>query len=178
VGIDERPRDDGSVKRQGRYTKVTIGKADDYENADGVRILSFAQAQRMALADQPHKTHAHAFTVADAIASYVAWLKVHRATGHGVEQRAALHILPALGEVRVVDLTTDLLNKWRDRLAQSPALYRSANGAPKRNHKPEAKTDARARKVSANKCVTILKASLNQAFTAGLVDDDKVWRRF
>jgi len=76
-------------------------------------------------------------------------------------------------------LTTHQLNSWRDKLAASPALFRPRRGAPhKHKPAPQTKDEQRARKVSANKCVTILKAALNRAFKEGLVEDDKAWRRF
>ena len=161
-----------------RYKKGTIGLADDYEDADGVRVFNFAQAQAIAQNRKPG-TPKGDLTVADAVATYVAWLKVHKATGEGVEQRAALHILPKLGSTKVADLTTDQLNRWRDALAGSAALYRTGNGRPQNKRElPKTADEKRARKVTANKCVTILKAALNHAFAADLVDDDKAWRRF
>ena len=50
----------------------------------------------------------------------------------------------------------------------------------RRKHKtpPRTRNELRARKVSANKCVTILKAALNRAYKEGLAQDDKTWRRF
>ena len=158
----------------GRYRKATLGLADDFQDADGERVLSYADAQALALDARPGAPRG-APTVADAVAQYVAWLKVHKATGAQVEQRAALHILPALGATKVMDLTTDQLNQWRDALAASPAMLRSGVGRA-RNYKPA--QDDRARKVSANKSVTILKAALNHAFSSDLVGDDKAWRRF
>src|SRR4029078_1052025 len=106
-------------------------------------------------------------------------MTLHRATGPEVEQRAALTILPQLGNCKISELTTYQLNTWRDKLAASPALFRARAGMPHK-HKPfpKSKDEQRARKVSANKCITILKAALNRAFKEGLVEDDKAWRRF
>jgi integrase len=94
-----------------------------------------------------------------------------------MERRAALHILPTLGKLKVSELTTAQLNRWRDAMAASPAKYRPTVGQPHKT-KPPAKTSDRARKVTANKSVTILKAALNHAFHADLVTDDKAWRKF
>ena len=106
-------------------------------------------------------------------------MKLHRATGLEVERRAALHILPQLGNFKISKLTTHQLNTWRDQLAASPALFRPRPGRPHK-HKPLPKTkdEQRARKVSANKCITILKAALNRSFKDGLLQEDKAWRRF
>jgi len=161
------------------YTKKNIGPADDYEDADGERVLNFADAQAIAQQRKPRTAKGDDLTVADAIAAYVSWLKVHKATGAGVEQRAALHILPKLGSTKVVDLTTDQLNRWRDALAASPALLRTGMGrAQNRRDTPTTADERRDRKVSANKSVTILKGALNHAFNNDLVHDDKAWRKF
>jgi integrase len=161
-----------------RYRIAPLGITDDLEDT----AVSYEEAQRLAYEHHSEVEDPEPridLTVADAIARYVAWMKLNRATGPEVEQRAALHILPQLGNFKVSDLTTHQLNGWRDKLAASPALFRARQGMPHK-HKPGPKTkdEQRARKVSANKCVTILKAALNRAFREGLVEDDKAWRRF
>jgi integrase len=164
------------AKNVGRYSKATIGLADDYEDANGESVLSYADAQKLALGNRPGAPNS--LTVADAIATYVAWLKVHKAGGHDVERRAALHILPEFGAMRIADLEIKDLNKWRDALAESPALLRTGTGRPQNKRaSPKTPEQKRARKVSANKSITILKAALNHAFAADLVADDKAWRR-
>jgi len=161
-----------------RYRIALLGIADDFEDS----AVSYEEAQKLAyeyrFEIEEHEPRIE-LTVAEAIARYAEWMKLHRATGSEVEQRAALHILPYLGSLKVSELTTHQLNKWRDKLAASPALFRPRQGHPHK-HKPAPKTkdEQRARKVSANKCVTILKASLNRTFRDGLVEDDKAWRRF
>ena len=78
-------------------------------------------------------------TVAETIARYVEWLKLHRATGPEVEQRAALHILPQLGAFKVSELTTHQLNEWRDKLGRLPCSLSAAIWKP-RKHRPLPKT--------------------------------------
>jgi hypothetical protein len=159
-----------------RYRVAPLGLADDFHD----EAISFADAQRLAherRVDVDGRKGKSA-TVADAIKDYVEWMKVHRVTGTGVEQRAALHILPQLGKFKLTELTTPQLNRWRDALAQSPALMRSQPGG-KRNARPLPTTEdgRRAHRVAANKIVTILKAALNHAFRNDLISDDKAWRR-
>jgi integrase len=165
----------------GRYRKETIGLADDFEDADGQSVLSYADAQKLALADRPGAPRG-SLTVAEAIKNYVAWLRVHRSSdaAAGIQRRAELHVLPKLGSTKIADLTTDKLNKWRDALAQSPALLRTARGRATQNRRelPKTADEKRARKATANKSVTVLRAALTYAFNSDLVDDDKAWRRF
>ena len=180
LGEDVRAREDGSTKRQGRYSTRRLGLADDRAEADGKIVLTFAQAQARAQADHPRAKRG-ALTVAEAVKRYIEWMRGQgKATPDEVAKRAALHILPALGAIKVADLTTDRLNRWRDSLAASPALLRSPKGASGLNFRLTADTDdaRRARRSSANKVLTILKAALNRAFKDGLVESDREWRRF
>ena len=165
-----------------RYRVVPLGVADDFQDAgEGADVLAFAEAQRRALAskadhDGPSRG---AMTVAVAVAEYLAWLKAHRATGEDAELRAAKQILPQLGKVKIADLTTARLNRWRDALAETPALARTKQGDPQNFLREPASPDGRrARRATANRVVTILKAALNKAFNDGRVNDDTEWRRF
>lgn len=94
-----------------RYRVATIGLADDLAGAEASRALTFAEAQRLALARElaadSAAPKAQAVTVADVVADYVKWLKVHRASAHDAEDRAANHILPTLSRVKVEDLTRE-----------------------------------------------------------------------
>src|SRR6516165_731368 len=109
--------------------KIVI--ADDYAEADGREVMSFAQAQaalRQPLIDRRAKR----YTVADAVADY---LTAKAADGRDVADatiRAKLHILPALGEQDCANLSTEELRKWHRNLA---------NTAPRRRERPRALSD-------------------------------------
>jgi integrase len=150
-----------------RYRVTPLGLADDFASGDG--YLTFAEAQRRALA---HRATAARGTVASAIADYVAWLKAHKATGADAERRAVKLILPQLGAVKLSELTTAKINSWLDKLATTPALVRSAT-----TQRYKRTLDPRARRATANRTWTILRAALNRAFAAGLIDSDIAWRR-
>jgi integrase len=145
--------------------------ADDYDDADGVSVLNFAQAQN---AIRTMRRPASRFTVANAIAEY---LKAKTADGRDTsdaESRFAAHILPALGTVECASLTAEQIRKWHRGLA---------NAAPRRRTKPGdkqqygGKGELRSRQASANRVLTLLKAALNHAFHDGKVESDRAWRR-
>jgi len=163
-------------KGKERYQVRPLGLADDFQDArDGV--LSFADAQRAAHAVQwatarPRRSVAP-MTVADAIADYIAWLRENRATAHDAAIRANALILPRLGKIAITELTTETINDWLKWVAEQPALIRGGH------HKKRAasKEEKRARRATANRVLTTLKAALNRAFRTGHVDDDTAWRR-
>ena len=162
-----------------RYKVTPLGLADDFQDAgQGSDVKSFADAQRAAFAHKPPDTPRKALTVADVVAEYVTWLKSHKATGEDAERRAAKLIVPQLGGIKVAELTTAHLNRWRDALASAPPLVRTKVGAPQRyGEAPTTPEDRRARRATANRTITILKAALNKAFEDGRVSDDVEWRR-
>jgi integrase len=105
-------------------------------------------------------------------------------------KRVALHITPMLGAVLVEKLTRIRLEKWRDGLANAPKSRKvSKKPVPKNPRKPEkylkpkvappsTPEEKRARKASANRVLSILKAGLTYALDRGLVRcPDDAWTR-
>ena len=69
----------------GRYAETSLGLADNVQDADGVGVLSFSQAQAKArewFSEQARKKAglepAHPYSVADAMRDYLAWYETHR----------------------------------------------------------------------------------------------------
>jgi integrase len=76
-----------------------------------------------------------------------------------------VHILPTLGQVEVGKLTRNRLEKWLEAIATSPAQARTSAKAEKPNLRKviEPEDAKRARKDTANRVLTVLKAALNHA---------------
>ena len=125
---------------KGRNTRKAIGSADDYEDADGDKVLSFWQAQerarKLAHGDDPTTAAPRGIpvTVKQAINRYETDLKT-RGGDTGNVNRLRLHLPPSLAGKTVAFLTVDDLRDWRDGLRRRPA--------------------------SVNRICTILKAALN-----------------
>lgn len=160
----------------GKYVKKVLGHADDFQDSNGVTILSYAEAQK--LAQQYAEKDFSPLTVQQAADSYLAWFKDHRKGYKETTLNIHAHILPTFGDTLVTELRTADLRAWLNKLAATPARIRTAKGK-KAAFKAAPKTDAekRARKSSANRSLTILKAILNKAFQDELVTDDTAWRR-
>lgn len=151
-----------------RYAVETIGAADDHSASNGVETLDFFQAQRKARevaarAKAPESPRGP-LTVAAAMNAYFERLE-HEGSKSLVDARcrAALHILPALGDVPVADLTRDTISKWLTGMAGK--VKDGQDGGAVRQHR-----------ASANRVLTILRAALNQAFRDGKVASDVPWR--
>ena len=169
-----------------KYAYRTLGQADDVLDADGVEVLNWSQAQDAAQAfDREAKKTAGTIrgplTVAGATERYLEGYRA-RAKAGGIATAEGFinaHILPAFGEREVSTLTADELNKWLHKLAVKPARLRSPRLARKQAHREKPTTDdeKRARKATANRVLTVLKAILNRAFNDDLVESDSAWRK-
>jgi integrase len=179
------------VAGSGRWTHA-LGPADDALEV-GCDVLTFAQAQERArewFAQQERKAiepeegaegsePAGPFSVENAIHNYLAWLKAHRkpTTAREFRYMAEAHILPALGKIEVTKLSTGRLRTWHEELAAAPARLRTKRGKDQRYREladdPEA---TRARKATANRVLTVLKAALNKAVEDRKIASDDAWR--
>ncbi|MER9421443.1 site-specific integrase [Mesorhizobium sp. M0317] len=163
------------------YLKNSLGLADDYQDADGRGVLSFADAQRAAHATAEQAATpvviGSSITVAEAVEDYIRFLRAERKTGDEAERRARVFILPDLGSLKVADLALAKLEVWRDKLAAAPARLRTKPGKDQRYRAAPASPDeVRARRATVNRTVTVLKAALNRACRRHPDIDDRAWR--
>ena len=163
--------------QDGRYRKSAVGTADDMSDADGVAILSFAQAQAAArkwfaklacdaagfepAAPGPSR-------VRDAISDYLVDYKRRGGKALGAtEATVNAHILPTLGDVELDRVTARRIREWHSGLADAPARLRTKDGAsqPKTRALDSGDIEGmRRRRATANRVLTVLKAALNHAF--------------
>jgi integrase len=165
------------------YVVEKIGVADDFSDADGAAVLSFAQAQDKARAHMVRRAKSAAgvagpLTVRAALESYLQILESHGKSATDTRHRAVAHIYPTLGNIEVATLSTDLLRKWHAGLAKALPRARTKPGKPQQHRRFDHTEDAvRRRRSSANRVLTILKAALNHAFRDGKTPSDTAWRK-
>jgi integrase len=143
----------------GRYRKQKLAIADDTAEADGVSVLSYKQAVRLAMEGiAPERVSG--YTVNDAVDDYLSEFE-HRAKSYPeTKARADKHIRPELGRIEVESLRAPRLRKW---------LHGMAGDTEGEKH--------RRSRATANRTLTVLKAALNQAYRDGRVQSDAAWRR-
>lgn len=154
--------------KEGKQHYEALGAADDY--VEGAAALTFIQAQDKArqwfeakASEQAGHTPAVVVTVAEACRRYIAYLKAEAKTAKDAEQRLNKHVIPALGERPVSELTLTELEGWRN------ALVRRDDDDP----------DAERRsKDTANRLLNYLKAALNRLMLdpKNGITDDRAWR--
>ena len=164
----------------GKYRVTTLGLADDAVAADGLEVLSFEQAAakaRAMVATPNGGGTIERLTVRQAMDRYVEF-KHHK--GQPVEDtisRSTVHILPSLGDLVVAELTAEQLRRWLSTMAAAPAQSRPRGGKPRFRAAPATAEEARARRATANRVLTVLKAALNHAFDEGHVANRDAWGR-
>jgi integrase len=170
------------------YDTRAIGAADDTTEADGTTIFDFWQAQNQARSWAERQrlvaagvVHIGPYKVADAVNDYLSNMaaeKKPRAV-QGANYVFDAWILPDLGSLEVDKLTTERLVRWRNKLATEPKRIRTKRTATKQatRETPDDDDARRARKATANRVLTMLKAALNRSFFADRVASDSAWRK-
>jgi integrase len=175
----------GSRNPAGKRIQARLGRADDRVTADRLAVLTHEQAKEAARAWakalRASSDASPALTVDTVLDRY---FEAKAAAGmksiYDAKSRATVHIRPALGSLRVSDLTIDRIRRWRDDMVSKPKRLRTGRFADKPNVRSVDLSDpesARRRRDTANRTLTTLKAALNWAREHGLTDDDTAWRR-
>lgn len=173
-----------------RHAESRIGTADDSRDADGSEVLSFAQAQRKALAEaQLHAERAGGkhYTVAEAAAEYLDYLSAHGKSAADAEIKLRAYVLPQLGAKRLTDLKPVDFDDWLN-WAMKRKFVRKSRRAIGRNRKAGGKPNGdsrrldaaeqkRRRKSTVNRVVAMLKACLNHAHSRHRVASRDAWGR-
>jgi integrase len=171
----------------GGYAEHRIGTTDDLQDADGVAVLDYTQAQNAARAwwraetrrEDGHDTRDGPFTVKDAIEDYLgAYERRGGKSVYEARRSAETHILPTLGSLPLAKLSTRRIEDWHRGLAEKPARLRTKLGHKQNYRKADKSAEGkRRRRATANRILTVLKAALNHAWNAGHVPSDDAWRR-
>ena len=168
----------------GKYREKRLGTADDVQDADSIAVLTFSEAQEHArdwfrdeARSQAGPTTNGSYTVAEAMNDYLAWYAVHRKSLVDVRHRINAFILPELGKKLVSKLTKREIRLWHEKVATFAPRKRTKKGEPQQYRAIGTDADyQRRRKYSANKVLTILKASLNRAWHEDIVSNPEAWQ--
>jgi len=162
----------------GRYMTETLALADDHDEADGKRVLTYEQAQEMArkrsaeMLAADEGGHVGPYTVEAAFRDYLAMLGKEGRDTRETRRRIG-HIVDALGSVELRRLKKKHVEDWLQSFATTPPVYRNGKPRPVDMNDPEV---IRKRKDTGNRYLTDLKAALNLAYNEGKAASDRAWR--
>jgi len=141
------------------YKFHALGSESDHTFEQAVELANkwFSQISQM----EPEQDHR--YTVKSCVADYVDHLRINNGekSSKGAKQSLEKHLVPKLGKVELIRLTTAQVKRWR-------------NGLVKTSDDPE---EVRRSKDTSNRVLSIAKAAFNLAFQSGLVGTDTAWRR-
>ena len=144
-----------------------IGVADDFDESDGQRILTYWEAQALsktkARGDEPGRARQTPLTVERAAAAYLAGLEArNQRTANDARLRLNRLFLPRFGAKHVSELIRRQIEAWRD------GLVRRCDDPEQRRRSQD----------TANRVLSIVKAMLNHAVSdpANGLSDDSAWR--
>jgi len=172
--------------RLGKQHHKAIGAADDVMDADNDTALSFEQAQARArdwfqttasLGTDGRKPGT--YTVADCMADYLAYIRMHRKSHHHLDTYANAYIIPRLGKLDTAELTTAIVRNWHEGIAQEPPRLRTRKGRMQayRAEDPNQAEALRKRRLRANRHLVTLKAALSYAWRNGHIAHKDAWER-
>ncbi len=164
------------------YLQRFLAEADDSGEADGQRILTFAQAQDAARKEALTYRRSAGMdggpvTVSKACEHYLAVF-----TGKDIDtQRRVIrtYMIPWFGDRLMCEIRAPEITAKLSALAKSPARVRTSRLAKTPNCKPTPETDdeIRQRRATAVRIRSVLLAVASRCFKDGLIDDDREWRR-
>jgi integrase len=173
----------------GRQHYEALGAADDARDPDNSTVFSFAQAQERARAFFSRAARRAAGeseakgrrTVETALRDYFKAREGRGSKGVRADRYVSdARIVPTIGSVDIEKLTSVRIRDWLAKLADAPKLVRTRKGATERVTRQIVISDVdavRARRATANRVLTILKAALNHAFAEGHAASDEAWRK-
>jgi integrase len=161
----------------GKYKHKAFAQADDYSDADGDEVLTYFQAAQRIAGVAPPVRHSSAYSVQDAIDSYLGYIEKHRKSIADARSRLTAYVAayPYFAARPVSSLTPADFEAW----SKWAYTHDPRAKAPKRKEKQEmpAAERERRRKATLNKVVTYLRAALDQAYDARHVETREAWAR-
>jgi len=167
-----------------------IGPADDILDPDGFAVFSFSQAQEKARDFFKRRTRELAgdytkqegpYTVDRTLEDYFRDREKRGSKGVAKDRSVArVRILPSLGNIEISRLTTRKLREWHANLAEAGKLGKAGRFDKVRVERNLDKTNedaVRARRSTANRTLTVLKAALNYAYQENRIISDDAWRK-
>jgi integrase len=155
--------------------KSALGVADDFIDADGIKVLTFDQAQAKArtwheqlMQSDSGEVLPGKYSVEHAMNDYLADReRIRRKRLTRTRSVVKTHITPTLGAIELAKLTHGKLKAWRDGLAETNPRVRSklgSTGQAFRDIDLSNEDVARKRQATANRIFTVLRAALNHAY--------------
>lgn len=147
----------------GGYNEQRVGTPDDEADADGRVVLSYAQAVKASttpMTDRAPRHYGDGLTINAVMQPYIDEHLAGKGSQSVTRQQHRLHIESGIGRLRVTECDAPTLRKWHKAMASKA---RTIRGKPQPFDQTDP-TQVRARRATANRVLTMVKAALNMAW--------------
>lgn len=156
------------LQADGRYALQSLADADDHQDANGVDVLDYFQAQDKArevakAAKENAGIVRKPLTVGQVMTAYMEWFALHKKSAKETAYTVERHILPTLAQLDAATLSAEVLQEWLEELVKAPVIKRKKRIVVDLKDR----NALRRRQASANRVLTVLKAALNRAVETG-----------
>ena len=158
----------------GTYVHKAFAQADDYSESDGDEVLTYFEAAQRIAGEAPPVRHSSAYTVQDAVSSYLDYITQHRKSIVDARSRLNAYVVPYFGDRPLASLTPADVEAW----SKWAYAHDPRGNAPKRKRRdiPAAERERR-RRATINKVITYLKAAFDRAYEHRHVETRAAWAR-
>ena len=172
-----------------------LGVADDFTDADGVKVLDYEQATKAAgewFKERARRAHLRdtgevisdaPYTVKQALEAMIEDAEQRGRPMGTVKSYARSRIIPELGEIEIGNLTRERIKRWHLELSKSRRLRtgqktpgRELTEAEEKDAAPLTEEQKKSRRATANRILAILKRALSIAVEEKRYSGASVWR--
>ena len=160
--------------KSGTYAIKAFAQADDYSDSDGDEVLTYFEAAQRIAGAAPPVRHRSAYSVKDAVASYLDYITRHRKSIADARSRLNAYVVAYFGDRALSSLKPadfEAWSKWA--FAHDPR----ANAFQRTPQNLSTAERDRRRRSTLNKVITYLKAALDRAHDNGDVESRAAWSR-
>lgn len=164
----------------GKYGERAFAQADDFAQADGDGVLTYYDAMQRVAGEAPPVRRGRAYTIADAVNDYVAYLAREKKTASDARPKLRTYVTDYFGDRRLSSLKAADFERWLEwAMTHSPRDSRKSRRSPRKTDATEvpAAELARRRKSTLNRIINYLKAALDRAVGQGHADGREAWAR-
>jgi integrase len=160
--------------QSGTYVLKAFAQADDYNESDGDEVLTYFEAAQRIAGAAPPVRHSSVYSVREAVASYLDYITRHRKSIADARSRLTAYVVAYFGDRALSGLKPADFEAW----AKWAFTHDPRANAPQRKKQNVSTAEReRRRRATLNKVITYLKASLDQAYENGHVEDRASWAR-
>lgn len=158
------------------YESERFGQADDYSDADGIEVLTYHQAMERLKGENAPIRKGNPYTGDMAVKDYLAYLSGDGKNARSSRGKLEHYFLKKFAQVPLQNITRGMLADWKEWVVKYTRGRSVKNGEPKPAPLIDPEEVLRRRRVTANRVINSVQATLNYAYRNRKVPSNEAWR--